>query len=122
MATQKRTSGTSAKKSSPKAGAGAKAGMRAKTGSKAGTKAGTGAKAGGRAKVGVGTGPRRASLKAEPQRRKRAPARAGAALEKVSSPRKAAAKTSSASRTGRKAGLIKRALKKGFSELAKVGS
>ncbi len=106
MATQKRTSGSSAKKSSPKAGARAKAGAGTST----------------RAKATAGTASRRASLKASPQRRKRAPSRAGAALEKTVSPRKSPAKTTSASRTGRKAGLIKRALKKGFSELSKVGS
>ncbi len=97
MATQKRTSGKSTKKSQSKAGAVS----------------------------------RRASLKAAPQRRKRSPARVSAAASAVSKPssrrkvtasKVSTAKTASASRTGRKAGMIKKALNKGFAELAKVGS
>ncbi len=91
MATQKRSSGSTAKKTQSKAGA---------------------------------TGSRRPSLKAAAQRRKKAPSRAGTAAEKgTTTGRKAtSAKAAPASRTGRKAGMLKRALKKGFSELAKVGS
>ena len=93
MATQKRTSGTSGKKP--------------------------------QAKSGMGAG--RASLKAAPQRRKKAPSRAGSVSNKstgtTGAARKStAARTTGAGRTRKKAGIIKKALKKGFAELAKVGS
>ncbi len=73
---------------------------------------------------------RRASLKAvAPVRRKRAPSRATVAEKSASAakgtkatPTPTPRRASAAGRGTRKAGVIKRALKKGFAELVKVGT